>query len=95
MLSSLSLSLSRPAVGDALDTHDQGIDGRCDVAMMMLAGETDDVFLRHGLESCALLSLSRSMCLIPLNKISTDYAGTMSAVVKLSEEIDDSAPLGF
>ena len=39
--------------------------------------------------------LSRSMCLIPLNKISTDYAGTMSAVVKLSEEIDDAAPLAF
>ena len=27
--------------------------------------------------------------------MSTDYAGTMSTVVKLSEEIDDSAPLAF
>ena len=81
------LSLSRPAVGDALHSHDQGIDGRCVVAMMMLAGEIDYVFLRHGVASHALLSLS------VLNKISTDYAGTMSAVVKLSEEMNDSAPL--
>ena len=50
-------SLSRPAVGDALDSHDQGIDGRCVVAMMRLASEIDDVFLRYGVES-ALLSLS-------------------------------------
>ena len=53
-----SLSLSRPAVGDALDSHDQGIDGRCVVVMMMLAGEIEDVFLRHSVESHALLSLS-------------------------------------
>ena len=42
-----------------------------------------------------LSCLSQAMCLITLNKISTDYAGTMSAVVKLSEEIDDSAPTGL
>ena len=51
-------SLSRPAVGDAFDSHDQGVDGRCVVAVMMLAGEIDDVFLRYGVESHALLSLS-------------------------------------
>ena len=90
------LSLSRPAVGDALDSHDQGIDGRCVVAMMMLASEIDDVFLRYGMVWRATLSfLCWSMCLIPLNKISTDHAGTMSAVVKLSEETDDAAPLAF
>ena len=40
----------------------------------------------------AMLScLSRSMCLIPMNKLSTDNADTMSAVVKLAEKIDESA----
>ena len=91
MLSSLS---HRPTVGDALDSHGQGIDDRCVVAMMMQAGEIDDVFLRHGVESHAPLSLSVDV-LVSLNKISTGYAGTMSAVVKLSEEIDDSAPPGL
>ena len=62
MLSSLSLSLSRPADGDAHDSHDQSIDGCCDAAMMMLAGEIDDVFLRHGVKSHALLSLLSVEC---------------------------------
>ena len=46
------------------------------------------------MESHALLSLSQTMCLIPLNKVSTDYADTMSAVVKLAEEIDESVRHG-
>ena len=34
------------------------------------------------------------MCLIPLNKVSTHYADTMSAVVKFAEEIDESVRHG-
>ena len=40
----------------------------------------------------AVLScLSRSTCLIPMNKLSTGNADTMSAVVKLAEKVDESA----
>ena len=61
-----------------------------------LAEEMDDVFLRHGMESHALLSLSCqsnagyaewSMRVIPTNSVSTDNADASSAVVKLSEEM--------
>ena len=54
---------------------------------------SDDVFLRQGVESNALLSLSLSVdTLDSKNNVSTDNADTSSAVVKLAEEIDESAP---
>ena len=54
---------------------------------------SDDVFLRQGVESNALLSLSLSVdTLESMNKVSTDNAYTPSAVVKPAEEIDVLAP---
>ena len=43
-----------------------------------------------GGEPCSPVSLG-STCLIPMNKLSTGNADTMSAVVKLAEKVDESA----
>ena len=42
--------------------NDQGIDGCCDAAVVELVEEMDDVFLRHGVERHALLSLLPVEC---------------------------------
>ena len=62
-------------------------------AVVKLAEEMDAAFLRHGVESHALLSSNAgyaewSMRVIPTNSVSTDDADASSAVEKLAEEMD-------
>ena len=67
-----ALHVASTAEVEALDSNEQGIDGRSDAAKALLAGVTsrrqmsaftawsDDVSIRQGVESIALLHLSAS-----------------------------------